>query len=162
MRTDHLITYIPTDRLHSIATRTPLPTRQRGAVLFVDISGFTPLTEQVVRDFGPRRGGEELTRHLNAVYGALIDEIDRFRGSVIGFSGDAMTCWFDGDPGLAATRCAFRLQRVIRQFAQIETLSGGALALAIKVAVTAGEVHRFAVGDPGAHLVDVLCGSVLD
>ena len=162
MRTDHLITYIPTDRLHSIATGRPLPTRQRGAVLLVDISGFTPLTEQVVRDFGPRRGGEELTRHLNAVYGALIDEIERFRGSVIGFSGDAITCWFDEDPGIAATRCAWSLQRVSRQFAQITTPSGDTLSLAIKVAVTAGDVRRFAVGNPGAHLVDVLCGSVLD
>ena len=37
---------------------------------------------------------EELTR-VNAIYDALIGEVDSYGGSVISFAGDAITCWFD-------------------------------------------------------------------
>jgi len=74
-------------------------------VLFADISGFTPLTEALVRTLGARRGAEELNRQLNEVYDALIAEGDRYGGSVIGFGGDAITCWFD-DQGMGDKRSA--------------------------------------------------------
>ena len=91
--------YIPLDRRRAIASGEILPDRTQGAVLFADISGFTPLTEALVATFNPKRGAEELSKQLNAVYGALIAEIHHYSGSVIGFSGDAITCWFDGDEG---------------------------------------------------------------
>jgi class 3 adenylate cyclase len=102
---DLLAAYLPTDRLHALAGGTTLPSRARGTVLFADISGFTPLTEALVRTLGPRRGTEELARQLNEVYDALIVEVDRYGGSVIGFGGDAITCWFDdaGDGGNTPT-----------------------------------------------------------
>src|SRR5215212_5278895 len=92
---DLLAAYLPTDRLHALASGATLPSRARGTVLFADISGFTPLTEALVRTLGPRRGAEELARQLNEVYDALIVEVDRYGGSVIGFGGDAITCWLD-------------------------------------------------------------------
>src|SRR5262249_54421127 len=88
---DLLSAYIPADRLQARAHGGALPSRARGTALFADISGFTPLTEALVRTLGPRRGAEELTRQLNEVYDALITEVDRFGGSVIGFGGDAIT-----------------------------------------------------------------------
>jgi len=78
--------YIPTDRRLALSLGRDLPNRVAGAALFADISGFTPLTETLSRELGPRQGAEELTKHLNAVYGALIVELDQFGGSVIGFS----------------------------------------------------------------------------
>ncbi len=96
-----LAAYLPADRLHALAGGTTLPSRARGTVLFADISGFTPLTEALVRTLGARRGAEELARQLNAVYDALIAEVDRYGGSVIGFDGDAITCWFD-DTGVGS------------------------------------------------------------
>src|SRR5262245_46072570 len=91
----NLCAYIPQDRLRALAGGLELPTRTRGSAMFADISGFTPLAEQLVRRLGPQRGAEELTALLNRVYGALIAQVERFGGSVIGFSGDAITCWFD-------------------------------------------------------------------
>jgi class 3 adenylate cyclase len=93
--------YIPIDRRQAMARGTDLPDRARGAALFADISGFTPLTEALVQELGPQRGADELTRQLNRVYDALIAEVHRYGGSVIGFSGDAITCWFDDDPSTA-------------------------------------------------------------
>jgi class 3 adenylate cyclase len=66
-----------------------------GATLTADISGFTPLTETLRQRFGPRRGAEELSRHRDVVYSALIAEVERYGGSVVGFTGDAIACWFD-------------------------------------------------------------------
>jgi class 3 adenylate cyclase len=156
-----LSAYLPIDRLSALSAGRSLPDRTRGAALFADISGFTALTEALERSLGAHRGGEELTMHLNAVYGALIDEVNRFRGSVIGFSGDAITCWFDGDDGFAATACGLHLHQVMTRFRAVPT-DAGPIALAIKVAVAAGPARRFSVGDPERQLVDVLSGSILD
>src|SRR5262245_38927992 len=156
-----LSAYLPIDRLSALVAGRSLPDRTRGAALFADISGFTALTEALETSLGAKRGGEELTGHLNAVYGALIHEVNQFHGSVIGFSGDAITCWFDGDDGMTATTCGLHLQRVMTRFKALPT-NAGPIALAIKVAVAAGAARRFSVGDPERQLVDVLSGSVLD
>ncbi len=72
--------YIPTDRRHALARGKSLPDRTKGAALFADISGFTPLTEALARELGPQRGAEELTHHLNSVYDVLIAELDAYGG----------------------------------------------------------------------------------
>jgi len=159
---ESLAAYIPMDRRQAMARGEDLPDRTKGAALFADISGFTPLTEALVKEFGPRRGAEELTKHLNAVYEALIAKVHRYRGSVIGFSGDAITCWFDGDEGLKATACALTLQQVMGQFAEVETESGSTVSLAIKAVAVIGPVRRFLVGNPQIQYIDVLAGAILD
>src|SRR5918998_3185047 len=121
------IAYIPVDRRLALLRSADLPERSAGAALFADISGFTPLTDALVRVLGPQRGAEELPYQLNRVYDALIAEVDRFGGSVIGFSGDAITCWFDGDDGLRATACALAMQRAMGQFSAVK-IAGGTVA----------------------------------
>jgi len=181
---ESLYAYIPTDRRHALANGVELPERTSGAALFADISGFTPLTEALVRALGPQRGAEELPRQLNMIYDALIAEVDQYHGSVLGFSGDAITCWFDesdergtmndeesyADPhssfiahrsSLRATACALAMQQTMRQFAQVAIPGAGAVSLAIKVAVAAGPVRRFLVGDPSIQIIDVLAGETL-
>ena len=157
-----LTAYIPTDRRHALAVGIQLPDRTQGAALFADISGFTPLTEALAEQLGPQAGAEELTKHLNAVYSALIAELDRFRGSVIGFSGDAITCWFEGDQGLRVTACALSMQRAMRQFASVRLASGVVMSLAMKVSVATGQARRFLVGDPRRQVLDALAGGLLD
>jgi class 3 adenylate cyclase len=154
-----LVVYLPMDRRHALATGTPLPERTQGAALFADISGFTPLTEVLTRDLGPRRGAEALAQQLNRVYEALIGEVEQYGGSVIGFAGDAMTCWFDGDSGLRAITCALAIQQVMQGFAT--TSPEGTVSLAIKVAVAQGMVQRFVVGDPAVQRIDTLAGATL-
>ena len=157
-----LLAYIPTDRLDALAEGVTLPDHVNGAALFADISGFTPLTEALARELGPQRGAEELTRHLNTVYDALIEELHRYGGSVIGFSGDAITCWFEGDTGIYAAACALRMQQAMDRFVNVATPSGQSLSLAMKAAVATGSARRFLVGDPDIQVMDVLAGSILD
>lgn len=139
-----------------------LSERATGATLFADISGFTPLTEMLARTLGPRRGAEELTVYLNEVYDALIAELHRFGGSVVGFSGDAITCWFDADDGLRATATALAMQQVMGRFANLEVVGGNSVSLAMKAVVAVGAVRRFVVGDPEVTLVDVMAGQTLE
>ena len=154
--------YISMDRRQALARGVPLPQRTSGAALFADISGFTPLTEALGRTLGPRRGAEELTRCLNQVYEALIAEVDRYGGSVIGFAGDAITCWFDRDAGLRAAACALAMQEAMRQFSALPIPSAQTVTLAAKIAVATGSIRRFAVGDPDVQRIDVLAGATLD
>lgn len=154
-----------------------LPEQTYGAALFADISGFTPLTEALARALGPQRGAEELTRYLNLVYDALIAEVDRYGGSVLSFAGDAITCWFDHHASdsqdmetemgqrLAAHRaatCALAMQAAMEQFSSLPVPDGSTVGLAMKVAVSAGPVRRFLVGDPAIQLMDVLAGATLE
>jgi class 3 adenylate cyclase/tetratricopeptide (TPR) repeat protein len=150
------------DRRQAMARGESLPDRMEGAALFADISGFTPLTEALAQELGARRGAEELTRHLNIIYGGLIDDVVRYHGSVIGFSGDAITCWLEGDDGLRATACALSMQQTMQHFSSVRSPSGLTIPLDIKVAVAAGPARRFRVGDPQIQYWDVLAGATLD
>src|SRR5205814_6158986 len=98
---DLVSTFIPPDRRAALARAAGLPDRAEGTVLFADISGFTPLAEAFATALGPQHGAEAITTHLDRVFEALIGELDRYGGSVVGFSGDALTAWFDGDQGRA-------------------------------------------------------------
>lgn len=164
---EQAIAYLPRDRCQALLTGRPLPEQAVGAVLFVDISGFTPLTEALAHQFGRSRGAELLTQALNAVYQALIDQVDRHNGSVIGFAGDAITCWFDGkdspqDAGLRGLAAAHAMQRACAQFAAHKVAPGVIAELALKIAMVSGEVRRLLVGDPSIQVIEALAGAALD
>lgn len=166
---DSLTVYLPLDRRFALAQGTSLPDRMDGTALFADVSGFTPLTEALARELGPQRGAEELTLHLNRVFDALIAQVDNYHGSVISFSGDAITCWFDGgDQGeleLASQRavaCALAMQQAMGRLASVVTPAGNTFSLAMKAAVATGSARRFLVGDPQIQLIDTLAGAILD
>ncbi|MCA9873441.1 MAG: hypothetical protein KC441_07290, partial [Anaerolineales bacterium] len=90
---ESLTAFLPIDRRLALAAGRPLPDRVQGVALFADISGFTPLTAVLAQELGPHRGAEELTRQLNLVFADLIAQVHHYQGNVIGFSGDAITCW---------------------------------------------------------------------
>lgn len=156
-----LESFIPGDRRLALAEGRELPLRVRGAGLFADISGFTPLTESLTAAHGPQRGAEELDRVLNAIYTAVIDDLVSFGGEVLYFSGDAITCWLDGDDGSRATQCALDMQRTLRDHGTVDT-PVGPCSLSIKIAVAVGEASRFVVGDPALQRIDVLAGRLVD
>ena len=159
---DSLLAFIPEDRRLALATGSELPDRARGSVLFADISGFTPLTAALAQELGVQRGAEEVLNQINPVYEAIIAELQRYGGSVMGFAGDSITCWLDEDDGRRGVACALAMQAAMRPFATVRTPAGTPVNLAIKVAVTAGPARRFVVGDPAIQLIDVLAGRTLD
>jgi len=86
---------------------------------------------------------------------------------VIGFSGDAMTCWFDEhvdtrqSASVRAVACALAMQDAMRAFAQVPLPSGSTVALTMKAAVATGPARRFVVGDSNIQLLDVVAGATL-
>jgi adenylate cyclase len=159
--------YLPADRRRAIETGIDLPKRADGAVLFADISGFTPLTDALARKLGARRGAEELTHLLNRVYNALIDQVDRYDGSVIGFSGDAITCWFAAGADLTgaaqrAAACSQAMHQTMHTFKAMQLAPQVSASLAVKTAIASGPVRRIVVGNPSHQLIDVIAGGTLD
>lgn len=155
---ENLYTYLPQDRLRALAYGQFLPDRTHGTALFADISGFTALTEQLRHTLGSRRGIEALTSQINAVYTALIAEIERYHGSVISFAGDAVMCWFDDvdekgeqPTAVCAVACALAMQTAMRHFPD----------LGLKVAIATGSARRLVVGDPQIHCLDTLAGEAV-
>ena len=161
---DSMVAYIPEDRRQALAHGVQLPDRPVGAALFADISGFTSLTEALRIALGPRRGSEALSDQLNRTYTALIAHVDAYRGSVIGFAGDAITCWFDDAAGAAIPRavaCAVALQQTMTAIAGVTLPDGSLTMLALKVAVVGGPARRMVAGDPTIQTLDLLGGTTL-
>ncbi len=169
--TSSLANYLAIDRRIALARGETLPERTYGTALFADISGFTSLAESLAQTLGAARGAEELTRQLNLVYDALIAHVHNYRGSVIGFAGDAMTCFFEEMrderekrkenhlssflfplSSLRAVACALAMQNAMRAFPH----------LAIKIGVATGPARRFVVGDPQIQLIDTLAGKTIE
>lgn len=170
-KAETLAIYIPMDRRQALAAGKTLPEYVHGTALFADVSGFTALTESLAIELGLQRGAEEMIRHINRVFTTLIDEIHAYRGAVIGFSGDALTSWFD-DLDLdghaypessveRAVACALAMQTGMTKYEAIMTPNGKTIALSVKVALAAGPARRLLVGDGTPHQIDEVAGDTL-
>jgi class 3 adenylate cyclase/tetratricopeptide (TPR) repeat protein len=132
------------------------------AVLFADISGFTPLAERLARR-GPA-GAEALSGLLNAYFAELMALIADHGGEVISFAGDGLLAVWpatgeDPDVALAtcrAGRCALAVQSVLHGY---QTLDG--LRLSLRIGVGAGEVLGLHVGGVGGRWQLLLSGAPL-
>ena len=160
--THDLAAYVAEDRRRALVGGPNVDGPVTGSTLFADVSGFTPMTERLVAELGEQRGAEVLAETLEHVFGNLIAELHRWGGSVVYFSGDAITCWFNDDDGTRATRCGFGVQRTMERVGQVTVPGGTTLGLQVKVAVAAGSVRRFLAGDPAIQLIDVIAGSLMD
>lgn len=149
-----ILPYLPPTLVRTVVQRTlrpnaPCVTDFTAAILFADISGFTPLTELLARRGA--EGPEELTRLLNTYFSALISIIEQGGGEVAKFSGDALTVIFPAtdEPLITAVGRAIHVanavQRSMSEHARITT-SVGTLQLALKIGIGAGEVRTFQVG----------------
>ncbi len=169
MSVDAKLAYLAIDRVFSLVNNQPLPKTSQGTALFLDISGFTPLTESLRQLKGEREGVEILAQQLNTVYETLIAEVHQYGGSVIEFSGDAITCWFDANDwnsaptsAQAGLSCAMAMQEAIQQFQTIQLDDTAVFTLGCKIGIASGEVRRLVVGNPQFRLFDVLLGTPID
>jgi class 3 adenylate cyclase len=130
------------------------------AVVFADISGFTPLAERLARR-GPA-GAEALSDLLNAYFAKLTALIAEQGGEVITFAGDGLLAVWpatDGNEGLAsatcdAGRCGLAVQSALGGY---QTLDG--LRLLLRIGVGAGEVMALRVGGDGGRWQLLLAGA---
>ena len=142
------------------------PTMERilAAVLFVDVSGFTPLTEILAQKGA--EGPEELTRLLNRYFSWMIAFIEVEGGEVMKFGGDALIAVFPAineDLGRATRRAyqsAETMQSVMDEFNTIES-SAGLVVLTMRIGIGAGEVMMARVGGMFDHWEYIMAGDPL-
>ncbi len=127
----------------------PHTMRFPAAVLFGDVSGFTPLTEALGQKGS--EGPEELTRLLNRYFSWMISFIEAEGGEVVKFGGDALTAIFpakDESLGMATRRAkqaADAMLFAMREFGDMES-SVGKITLKMKIAIGAGQILLTQVG----------------
>ena len=122
-----------------------------GTVVFVDISGFTKLSEKLAT-LG-KLGAEELADAIGATFARLLAVAYGEGGNLIKFGGDALLLLFTGDDHpRRATRAAVAMRRTLREIGRLET-SGGRIALRMSVGVHTGTYHVFVVGDSHRELM---------
>ncbi|MBN1890721.1 MAG: AAA family ATPase [Thermoflexales bacterium] len=121
----------------------PLVERFPAAVMFTDISGFTPLAERLSRH-GPA-GTEHLSRALNDYFGQLIDLVVAHGGDVIKFAGDGLLTLWQGQPlpesTLRAAQCGLAIQAALHNYE-----AGEGVRLTTRVGVGAGQVSSVHAG----------------
>lgn len=153
--------FVPIDRRFSLAYGESLPEFAYGSALIGDLTGFTAAVAELRSVHGQKRAAEEITEALNSVFSPLIEITHEFGGAVIGFAGDAITCWFEDDDGARAVAAALRMREAVSHLKGFQ-LAEGRRKFGIKIAVETGDARRYLVGDPAIQTIEVLAGAIMD
>jgi class 3 adenylate cyclase len=115
-----------------------------GTFVFVDISGFTALSERLARK--GKIGAELMRDTLDGVFRGLLDEAYDWGAGLLKWGGDALLLLFDGpEHERRACRAAWEMQRTIDQVGRLH-LSSGTLTLRMSVGVGTGTFHFWLTG----------------
>lgn len=124
-----------------------------GTLVFVDISGFTALSERLARR--GRIGAEQLTDVLRLVFSEMLSIAYARGGSLLKFGGDALLLMFSGpDHALRASKSAVAMQGALREVRRTPTAIGR-VSLKMSVGVHSGAIHLFRVGHSHRELLIV-------
>jgi class 3 adenylate cyclase len=122
-----------------------------GTLVFVDISGFTALSERLATH--GRIGAEELTEVLGRVFGSMLDLAHARGGALLKFGGDALLILFIGTHhATGACAAAVEMRRELRRAAKWRT-SVGTLGLKMSAGIHSGTIHLFRVGRSHTELI---------
>jgi class 3 adenylate cyclase/tetratricopeptide (TPR) repeat protein/ABC-type cobalamin transport system ATPase subunit len=143
-----LVPHLPRLSIEWIANRhDELHRVEPGTVVFVDISGFTKLSEGLAKH--GKVGAEELTATIGNCFVALLDLAVAYGGRLLKFGGDALLLYFSGDAHEArGCRAAVEMRRELRTVGRL-TVLGQKVSLRMSVGVHSGEFNFFLVG--GSH-----------
>jgi class 3 adenylate cyclase/tetratricopeptide (TPR) repeat protein len=129
------------------------------AVLFADVSGFTPLAD-ILAQRSP--AGEELSALLNVYFGQLMALIAEHAGQVVTFAGDGLlAAWPAIDEDLAvstrrASQAALAVAAALHDYD-----AGNGVRLSLRVGVGAGQVTALHVGGVDGRWEVLLSGAPL-
>jgi class 3 adenylate cyclase len=122
---------------------------EQGALIFTDLSGFTPLMEANFNR-GPD-GARTLLGVLNSYFSNVIEIVSKSSGELLEFTGDALLIQFPagrrGDHVAQAVRAGLRMQRAMARFEHIET-EIGEFTLGMRVGIHVGRFLTADIGTP--------------
>jgi adenylate cyclase len=135
---------------------------QHGALMFTDLSGFTPLME--ANAAAGKSGAQSLLRMLNDYFGTMIEIVNRSGGNLLEFTGDAMLIQFPSAPRnrevAQAVRAGLRMQRAMSKFVDMEMPTGSRLTLGMRIGVHWGRFFTADIGTP-LRMEHVLLGTTV-
>ncbi len=121
-----------------------------GTLVFVDISGFTALSERLATR--GKVGSEEITFVINACFSRLLAESYRFGADLLKFGGDALLLLFSGDGhSLRGAAAAVAMRAELRTAGSPE-ITGG-IQLRMSVGLHSGVFDLFLAGASHHELV---------
>ncbi len=121
--------------------------RVEGSLAFVDISGFTTLTERLARK--GKVGAEEMSDILSATFAGLLTEARADGADLVKWGGDAVLLLFQGpDHALRAARAAHRMRADAAHDRPAARPRRARSTLRMSVGIHSGEFDFFLVGDP--------------
>ena len=125
-----------------------------GTLAFVDISGFTQLTERLARK--GKMGSEEISDTLDGCFGELLSLAYDYGAGVVKWGGDAVLLLFtDDDHAARACRASWGMHELLRRIGNLQT-SAGRVRLRMSVGVHSGSFDFFLAG--GLHRELILVG----
>jgi class 3 adenylate cyclase len=122
-----------------------------GSLAFVDISGFTRLTERLARK--GKVGAEEMSDTLDSCFTDLLSVAYDYGAGLVKWGGDAVLLLFTGEEHAPrACRAAAEMQREIRRIGRLRA-SGTPVTLRMSVGIHSGAFDFFLVGDLHRELI---------
>src|SRR5690606_11695885 len=122
---------------------------QYGTMMFTDLAGFTKLMEANASK--GQQGAETILKQLTKYFSAMIAVISKSGGELVEFTGDAMLVVFPktnrDDDTVRAVRAGLRMQRAMKEFANIQTPSG-VVDLQMRIGIHNGRFLTADIGTP--------------
>ena len=116
-----------------------------GTLAFVDISGFTAMSERLAQK--GKLGAEEVTDVMNLTFSRLLDVAYAVGGGLLKFGGDALLLFFTGENHAArACDAAYGMRKALRELGRPQT-SAGPVTLKMHVGVHSDTFDFFLVGE---------------
>ena len=151
---------VVTKRLSTNPEPIPVPAEEsaEGVCLFVDVTGFTPMTERLATRGAA--GAEEMASILNTYFGPAVNITVAHGGEIVDFAGDAMLMVFWGNKGDLRPPAVLSMQCAGALHDFVATNPGGE-QLSIKVTGAAGKLKVLHVGGVDGRKRSVLVGGAI-
>ncbi|MEM9918126.1 MAG: tetratricopeptide repeat protein [Bacteroidota bacterium] len=126
--------------------------KQKGTLsaytMFIDLSGFTPLTETLMRQ--GTEGAEQLSISLNNIFAPMVRLVYSKNGFIPYFAGDAFTAVFEDPESSTSPESLLETANQLRDLFTKEGLKKtrfGDFQIGIKIGLSYGDVHWGIVGE---------------
>ncbi len=106
--------------------------------MFIDISGFTPMTERLMES--GKEGSEILSRIINQIFTPCIQAVYSEGGFISSFAGDAFTAIFHRRKSEYTLNAAFAINALFKDRGRITTKAGD-FSLSVKIGLSWGKVN---------------------
>jgi len=128
--------------------------RVDASMLFVDLSGFTAMSERLARSGA--EGAEEVTDIISTTFAELLRHAYARGGSLLKFGGDALLLMFEGDDHpVRAAAAGHDMKVALHNVGTIQT-TAGAVRLGMTGGIHSGEFDLFLAGSDPHELI--ICG----